>query len=367
MKIISTSYNKSPAFSDPWDWLNHIRFYTSLLEALSKNHMVISIERIDYTGDLHHKGVWYHFIKLKNTVARFPVRMHEFIRAQSPDVVLVNGFIFPLQLLHLRRKLGKEVSIIVLHRAERPFKGYKKWLQVLASKQVDAFLFSSAELAKEWLEQRIIREEKKLHEVMQSSSIFYPLDKKIARLKLKLEGKTIFLWVGRLEKNKDPLTVVRGFTAFLEKNTKARLYMIFQQDDLLAVLQDWLKKHQQQERIILAGKQAHEDLQDWYSAADFIISGSHAEGSGIAVIEAMSCGCIPILTDIPSFRKLSGNGRFGLLYEAGNEKALLRQLEKTEELDRELLSREVYQQFHNEFSPAAIADKITSIIQPEGV
>ncbi len=363
MKIISTSYNRSTGFSDPWEWLNHIRFYTSLLEALSRNHMVVSIERIDYAGDLHYKGVWYHFIRLKNTVARLPLRMHDFIKKQSPDVVLVNGFIFPLQLLQLRRKLGKDVCIIVLHRAERPFRGYKKWLQTVASGKVDAFLFSSVELAREWLEHKIIREEKKLHEVMQSSSDFYPLDKKIARLKLDLSGQPVYLWVGRLDKNKDPMTVVRAFSRLILQHKTAKLYMIFQQDDLLGVLQDWISEQQQEENIILSGKKTHAELQQWYSAADFIISGSHSEGSGIAIIEAMSCGCIPILTDIPSFRKLSGDGRYGLLYQAGNIDGLINQLNRSTTIDREVLSREVRQHFLNAFSPGAIASKIDQIIK----
>jgi len=36
------------------------------------------------------------------------------------------------------------------------------------------------------------------------------------------------------------------------------------------------------------------------------VQGSHREGSGYSVIEAMACGLSPVVTDIPSFRSLLG-------------------------------------------------------------
>ena len=37
------------------------------------------------------------------------------------------------------------------------------------------------------------------------------------------------------------------------------------------------------------------------------VSGSHSEGSGYALIEAMSAGVVPVVTDIPSFRAIAGD------------------------------------------------------------
>jgi glycosyltransferase involved in cell wall biosynthesis len=115
--------------------------------------------------------------------------------------------------------------------------------------------------------------------------------------------------------------------------------------------------------IRLIGKVPHEELQNWYSSADFIVSGSHYEGSGIAVCEAMSCGCIPILTDIPSFRAMSGNGRCGVIYEKGNDQDLLSALTKSKQLNLASEKENVLIQFNEELSFNAIAKKINRVIE----
>jgi len=42
----------------------------------------------------------------------------------------------------------------------------------------------------------------------------------------------------------------------------------------------------------------------FFSAADIFIVGSHHEGSGYALMEALACGAIPVVTNIPAFRAL---------------------------------------------------------------
>ncbi len=114
--------------------------------------------------------------------------------------------------------------------------------------------------------------------------------------------------------------------------------------------------------IQLIGKVEHSKLQYRYSSADFIIAGSHHEGSGVAVIEALSCGCIPILTAIPSFNKMTGPGKCGLTYKVGSETELLNVLMKTIQMDIEKERDRTLKQFNKELSFEAIAGKIEDLI-----
>jgi hypothetical protein len=52
------------------------------------------------------------------------------------------------------------------------------------------------------------------------------------------------------------------------------------------------------------------------------VQASHAEGSGGALIDALACGTTPLVTDIPSFRKITGDGACGALFPVGNAAAL---------------------------------------------
>ncbi|MBL7703091.1 MAG: glycosyltransferase family 4 protein [Ferruginibacter sp.] len=363
MKIVSTSYTNTVQFNDPVAWLQRINFYTGILDELAKNHQVDSIEQINYSGAVERNGVKYHFLNFKKRKLYFPGQLHNHIKALQPDVVLVNGLIFPLQIIQLRLKLGKKVKIILLHRGEKPYYGLRRLLQKMADRCIDAYLFTSAEFGKNWIESSIIKNQNKIYEVIQASSVFYPGNKSAAKSMLAVDGPPVFLWVGRLDANKDPLTVVKAFVQFAALNPEAKLFMIYQTEELLGDVKKLLQTEAKAlSAVKLVGSVPHHELQNWYNAADFIISGSHHEGSGIGVCEAMSCGCVPLVTDIISFRKMTGPGKCGLLYRPGNVTALFNALMHTQTLDMEKERAKALQQFNTELSFAAVAYKIEMVL-----
>jgi glycosyltransferase involved in cell wall biosynthesis len=366
MVIISASYHRTSGFTNPADWLERIRFYTGILEELAIEHEVISIEKIDYEGLRKKNRVTYVFPGGKNKKSLIPWKMHAWIKNRKPDLILINGFIFPLQIIQLRLHLGKQVGIFILNRSERPFTGPKRSLQKLAAQCVDAFLFTSAHASREWAEAGIITDQKKVKEIVQSSSFFKKTNKSDAANDLHIKGSPVFLWVGRLEKNKDPLTVLKAFAAYLKVRPSSRLFMIYQEDQLLREVKEFIDAHTINEAVILVGKILNKDLEAWYNAADFLISGSHYEGCGIAIIEAMSCGCIPILTDILSFKKLTGDGLCGFVYKAGDKDDLFSVLCSTTSVSIHEESLKSIAQFNLHLSFKAIAEKIVKAFLETG-
>lgn len=330
-----------------------------MLECLSKWHTVISIEQIDYTGKHTHNGVNYHFKKFSQAERLAPRRLHRYIRDLRPDFVFVHGLHYPLQVLQLKFQLRPKTKIIVQNHAEKPSRGFKKILQQLVERYVDAYLFTSYEMGLDWIHQGNLSNTKKIREVMEASSVFYPVDREMARLKLHVQGNPVFLWVGRLDENKDPLTVVSAFLEFSRLHSAARLYMIFQTTALLPALSSLKIREDVNDVINLVGQVPNPEMLFWYNSADFIISGSHYEGSGIAVCEAMSCGCVPIVTNIPSFRKMTSH--CGFLYEPGNRKALAETLQQVMRLDWREARARVIRQFNAELSFEAMARQIHEI------
>jgi len=141
--------------------------------------------------------------------------------------------------------------------------------------------------------------------------------------------------------------------------------MVYQSEELLQRIKELINSNEKaKEAIKLVGQIPNQQLQEFYNGADFFISGSHYESGGVAVCEAMATGCIPIVTDILSFRKMTDYGKCGLLYEPGNEEALLKSLRETEKMDIEKERAKVLRQFHEELSFEAIAGRIDKLITP---
>src|SRR5262249_38618635 len=80
----------------------------------------------------------------------------------------------------------------------------------------------------------------------------------------------------------------------------------------------------------------HSSMEAHLRAADFLVQASHAEGSGVALIEALACGTTPLVTDIPSFRRITGAGAAGSLTPVGDAAGLANALHpsRPEERDR---------------------------------
>jgi glycosyltransferase involved in cell wall biosynthesis len=72
-------------------------------------------------------------------------------------------------------------------------------------------------------------------------------------------------------------------------------------------------------QVSIVGSVDHRLMAAHYSAADIFISASRHEGSGYALIEAMACGVLPCVTDIPAFRALTHG--CGLLWRPGDPEA----------------------------------------------
>jgi len=134
-----------------------------------------------------------------------------------------------------------------------------------------------------------------------------------------MRGAPVFLWVGRLDSNKDPLTVLDGFEILLEKNTNATLYMIYSENRLSDAVEKKIAGSAiLKNSVHLLGKIPHNEIEMYYNSADYFVLGSHYEGSGYALSEALRCGCVPIVTNIPSFRMMTNGGQLGALWEYGN-------------------------------------------------
>jgi len=96
-------------------------------------------------------------------------------------------------------------------------------------------------------------------------------------------------------------------------------------------------------------------------AADIFVLGSHSEGSGYAVLEALACGLPPAVTDIPAFRSLIGtNGTVGRLWPRGNAALLSDAILRIASRSQPSWRSAVRAHFDRELSFEAVGRKLTA-------
>ncbi len=362
LKLTELNYHCHHEFKTPAAVLEKHRLSSAYIHFLEDRVDLLLVKHLDYEGKETIGKVRYRFCKSRNRGWYIPFRTHRFIKRENPDIVLVHGLVFPLQVIALRLLLGRKTIFIVQHHGEKPFTGIKRLLQKQADKCINAYTFTSMGNAAPWIAQRIIKDPAKCHEIIGGATDLEKKDKQQSKASTGMNGSHDFLWVGRLNANKDPLCVLAAFEKYLAVKPSAKLYMIYQEHDLEEEVKAFISKSPVlATNVILKGKTDHNEIGDWFSAADYYISASHKEGGGYALLEAMACGCIPVVTDIPSFRMITNNGKLGSLYQPGNAEALLQQLLKLDDISTEHFRQQIINYSKKEHSSSAFADKLYAL------
>jgi glycosyltransferase involved in cell wall biosynthesis len=346
MKIVNLSYAYVESYNDPHAWLERIRFFTGLLERMTPHAEVVSVHNIQFKGSLEEKGVTYLFPAFNKRALQWGWRFNKYILSLKPDVVMIQGF-SPWQIF-LLGFMNPGLKIMVQHRAEKPFRGIKRFLQKKADKYIGSYFFSAADLADNWIADGQIENKAKIVEALGMSSTFGIVDKELAISNTRINTNPAFLWVGDLDPNKNPLLAVEAFIEFVKQEPTAMLVMIYRESAMESTLQARIRGLEAS--IKLVGKVPYGEMINWYNSVDFILSTSYYESAGLSVCEGMSCGCIPVVTDIQSFRMMTDHGRVGLLFEPGDKSALVTVLEKCASIDRASTKEKVLRYFQHKLS-----------------
>ena len=286
-----------------------------------------------------------------------PVIFHNKILNDNFDIIHINSFNYAFQAFLLKTKT-KASRIIIQHHAEKPWIGIRKYLQKFFLRYIDGVIFSSKEILSEWINNSVINSEIVFAEIIENSTDFIAGDKIKAMKKTGINGNPVFLWVGRLNENKDPLTVVTGFKILLSEYPGAKLYMIYSENNLEMNLKEYIDSSDTlKESIIFLGRIDHSLLNDFYNSADYFTLGSFYESSGYSLIEAMACGVIPIVTNIPSFKTITQSGAGGGLWKAGNTNSFYETARNVLIQNKRYLSRGNVDIFNSELSFDAISRK----------
>lgn len=294
-------------------------------EAASAAGMRVSVaQACTHTQHLAREGVQYYFQPFGDAPAPIGTRsaLHELLRALSPDVLHVHGLGFPRHVLSLAA-LAPGVPIVLQDHADGPPRPWRRALWRRAIAAAAGVAFCARGQARAFAAAGLLPPHTQLYEIPESTTRFAPGDRQQARAATGIAGEPAVLWVGHLDRNKDPLTVLAGISAATHALPRLQLYCCFAEAPLLRAVQNRIAADPQlRERVQLLGRVPHQRIEALMQAADLFVLGSHREGSGYSLIEALACGLPPLVTDIPSFRALTGAGAVGMLWPCDDAPAL---------------------------------------------
>jgi glycosyltransferase involved in cell wall biosynthesis len=330
LHVITVNY-----FYDRWltsidDLLDRYATLTGWADGLKQAGADVTVvQRFGRDAEVQRDGVQYLFVRCPTrrigSIVDVAWSVDRAVATLRPDVVHVNGIGFARQAWWLKQRLPSTPFLLQDHANHPPGGRIGRATFKRALRQFEAISFAARGLADPWIDAGMIAPDAPIVELMEGSSDFRLLDRESCRQSTGQSGDPLCIWVGRLDENKDPLTVLRGFAAVVDKLPSARLVMAYAEAPLLDAVQEWLKDNPvTASHVEMLGTVPHAELEALYNSADLLLLGSHHEGSGYAVLEAMACGVIPIVTDIPSFRVLTADGSVGGLWPVGDSTALAR-------------------------------------------
>jgi glycosyltransferase involved in cell wall biosynthesis len=283
------------------------------------------IQASAHTRRLSRGGIDYHFLPCD----RDPAALRALLARLQPQVLHVQGLGFPREVIRLAGLVpGPNCRILLQDHADGPPRRPWRWpLWRRGLSAAHGLMFCAREQAVPFRRRGLVRPGLRIYEVPESSSRFGPRDADEARRATGLHGDPCLLWVGNLIPRKDPLTVLDGVAQVVAQLPGLQLWCCYVQTPLLHEIRARIASDPRLAgRVHLLGPVPHARVEVLMAAADVLVQGSRSEGSGYSVIEAMACGLPPVVTDIPSFRVMTGDGACGRLWPPGRSDALARGL-----------------------------------------
>jgi glycosyltransferase involved in cell wall biosynthesis len=314
-----------------------------------------------HADELHSAGVHYHFLPFGVRAPRGLAPLAALLRTRRVHLLHVHGLDFCREVMALRALLPQLPLVLQDHASRAPRLWWRPlWRRALAG--ADAVVFCAAEQALPFRAAGVLPAAIPVHALPESTSRFTPGDQQQARRVTGICGDPALLWVGHLDANKDPLTVLRGVSDTARLLPDLKLWCCFGVAPLLAEVEACIRADARlRERVRLIGRVPHPQIELLMRAADLFVLGSHHEGSGYALIEALACGLPPVVTQIPSFSALTAAGTVGTLWPCGDAAALSRAVQSLAAAGNAAARAHVRRHFDAHLAPQALGRRLAAL------
>ena len=126
----------------------------------------------------------------------------------------------------------------------------------------------------------------------------------------------------RLEPLYDVVTLMKAIPLVIEQVKKDVRFVIIGEGSLKSDLLNLAVKLKAEGHVEFKGIVSRQELMKHYQDADIYVSTSLSDSTSVSLLEAMNCGLIPIVTDVPGNREWIEDQKNGLLFPSSDHRAL---------------------------------------------
>lgn len=223
--------------------------------------------------------------------------------------------------------IGLKSKLVITHHGFSYKEKPKNWIR-LAVKLADINIFvskSSLKLYEDLLESKITNNPVVLYNGIDSKRIHSNIKTDIKKeLGLANDVQLLGMTGNFYNDARDQLTICKAMQIVVGKNPNVHFVFIGDKSKKYPEYYDNCYKFCETSKILgnvhFVGKR--DDVPGILKCLDYYVYSTNYETFGISVIEAMLCGLICVVNDIPPMLELTLNGKYGIIYSTGNENEL---------------------------------------------
>lgn len=133
------------------------------------------------------------------------------------------------------------------------------------------------------------------------------------------DKKPLMIGVGsRLDKAMKRVDLLLPLMDCLERERVEYYFKIAGDGTYYEKLKDGILERQLEKKVTLEGSLKNEEMPEFWKTCDIVVSTSESEGMGLSVLEAMSFGCVPVVTNTAGMKRFIADGKNGYIVGIGD-------------------------------------------------
>ncbi len=145
-------------------------------------------------------------------------------------------------------------------------------------------------------------------------------------------------YAARLVRQQKRADLLQNLVSELEKRNLHYIFQIAGEGECEEVLRSFVARNQLQNKVQLLGRMSKSQMKDFWKRQDVFVNVSEYEGTSLSMLEAMSYGCVPVVTDVSGAREFISSGRNGYVCDVRDVEGMAECIACLER-DRDILRR----------------------------